>query len=121
MNEGLVERWSAEPKLVEQVLRNFAFAEHKDHSATLRRLWATLPAKQVRLRYQCLFAMGVHWHGNDDIALQAVLEQCYDLIDVALLVLRHGEPEKARQAIRFIVSRWIAAMRKLCAWRRSCG
>jgi hypothetical protein len=103
LNEGLVQRWSAEPKLVELVLRNYAFDERRDHSATLRQIWATLPAKQVRLRYECLFAMGSHWKGNDAIALQAVLDQSYELIDVALQVLRHGDPEKAHKVIGHIL------------------
>jgi len=103
LNEKLVERWTASPKIVEQTLRNYAFDESKDHSATLRRLWGRIPAEQVRQRYQCLFAMGIHFRGNDDIALRAVRDQAYELIDVALLVLRHGEPARAREAVDHVL------------------
>jgi hypothetical protein len=102
-NEKLVERWAAQPKVLEQAIRNYAFDESKDHSETLRRLWQRIPAEQVRLRYQCLFAMGIHFRSNDGIALQAVLDQAYELLDVALLVLRRGDPLRARQAVQHVL------------------
>src|SRR5205823_9844592 len=56
-NEALVTRWMKSPRIVESALRNFAFDESADHSATLHKLWAKLPADQVKMRYQALFAM----------------------------------------------------------------
>src|SRR5205823_387536 len=41
-NEKLIERWQDNPRIVEQALRNYAFDESADHSATLRRLWVKL-------------------------------------------------------------------------------
>lgn len=102
-NETIIGKFSNPPKLVEQALRNYAFDERTDHSATLRRLWARLPADDGKARYQCLFAMAIHSRGNDELALQAIQQDAYELIDVALLVLRRGDPEKARKAIRHVL------------------
>jgi len=103
LNEKLVDKFAEHPKLVEQALRNFAFDEKTDHSATLRRLWARLPAKEAKARYSCLYAMGVHCRDNDGLALAAVKEQAHDFIDVATAVLKQGDPERARQAVRHIL------------------
>jgi hypothetical protein len=103
LNEKLIRRRADAPKVVELALHNYAFDETADHSATLRRLWAILPAEQGRARWQCLFAMGVHPRGNDRLALAAVREQSYDFLDVALTVLRHGDLETARAAVRFVL------------------
>lgn len=47
--------------------------------------------------------MGIHFHDNDALALAAVKEQAYDFIDVAMPILRHGDPDRARQAVRHIL------------------
>jgi hypothetical protein len=104
-NEALIRRWADHPKIVEQALRNYASDESADHAATLRRLWATLPAERAKARWQCLLAMSVHPRANDGIALDVVREQSFDLLDAALAVLRHGDSEKARTAIRFVLDR----------------
>jgi hypothetical protein len=103
MNEGLIQGWLAVPKVVEQALRNYAFDPATDHTATLRRLWAKLPPERGKARWQCLFAMGVHPKGNDRLALAALQEQSYDLLDVAFAVLRRGDPEAARAAVRLVL------------------
>jgi hypothetical protein len=103
MNEKLVEKFAANPKIVEQALRNYAFDEKTDHSATLRRLWGRLPAEQAKGRYACLYAMGIHPRGNDAIALEAVKEQAHDFIDVAMPVLKQGDRDKAREAVRHVL------------------
>jgi hypothetical protein len=103
MNEALIQSWADHPRVVEHAVRNYAFDPANDHSATLRRLWAKLPAERGKARWQCLFAMGVHPKGNDRLALAALQEQTYDLLDVALPVLRRGDPEAARAAVRFVL------------------
>jgi hypothetical protein len=103
LNEGLIGRHADSPQIVEQALRNYAFDENSDHAATLRRLWAKLPSEQGKARWQCLFAMGVHPKENDRLALEAVKEQSFDFLDVALPVLRRGDPEIARSAVRFVL------------------
>src|SRR5262249_52741938 len=70
---------------------------------TLRRIWTRLPAEQAKARYSCLYAMGMHPRGNDSIALAAVKEQAHDFIDVAMPVLKHGDSERARQAVRHLL------------------
>ncbi len=102
-NEKLVTKFAGNIKVVEQALRNYAFDEKADRSATLRRLWQHLPADPPKARYSCLYAMGVHPRGNDALALEAVKEQAYDFIDVAMPVLKQGDPERARQAIRHVL------------------
>lgn len=101
-NAGLVEKAKIDT-IQERALRNYAYEDAVDHSATLRKLWQIIPAEKTRLRYQCLFAMGVHPKGNDGIALDAVLTDAYELFDVALPVLRHGAAEKARRAIAHVL------------------
>lgn len=103
LNEALIRRRSVSSAIIEQALRNYAYDQSSDHAATLRRLWAILPAEQAKARWQCLFAMGVHPKGNDRLALEAVKQQSFDFLDVALSVLRHGDPETAREAIRFVL------------------
>jgi hypothetical protein len=103
LNEAIAKRFAAEPKVVAAALRNYAFDETADQSATLRRLWAQLPADQGKARYECLFAMGIHPRGNDSIALAAVKEQTHDLIDVAMPILKRGDPGKARQAVQYVL------------------
>lgn len=104
-NEGVIERFAAHPKVVERALLNYVFDDTTDHSATLRRLWAKLPANQPKARRACLFAMGEHPKGNDAIALAAVLERSYDFIDVAMPILKAGDRARATQAIRHVLSR----------------
>jgi len=104
LNEALITRFAEQPKLVEQALRSFAFDDRHDHSANLRRLWSRLPAEQVKARYQCLFAMGVHAAGNDALAFQAIQEDTYDLLDVAFLVLKKGDRDHAEKAIRHVLT-----------------
>lgn len=104
-NEGVIERFAAHPKVVERALLNYVFDDTTDHSATLRRLWAKLPANQPKARRACLFAMGEHPKGNDVIALAAVLERSYDFIDVAMPILKAGDRARATQAIRHVLSR----------------
>jgi hypothetical protein len=104
-NEAVVGRFASNPKVVERAVLNYAFDTKSDHSATLRRLWPKLPASQPKARRACLFAMGIHPHGNDAIALEAVLERSYDYIDAAMPVLKAGDAAKARQAIRHILTR----------------
>jgi hypothetical protein len=48
--------------------------------------------------------MGVHPRGNDGLALEAVKEQAHDFIDVAMPVLKQGDPDKAREAVRHILA-----------------
>jgi hypothetical protein len=103
LNEALIRRWASSPKIVEQALRNYAFHPRTDHSATLRRLWARLPAEPGKPRWQCLFAMNVHSKGNDGLALAAVRERSYDFLDAAIPVLRQGDPDHARAAVRFVL------------------
>jgi hypothetical protein len=103
LNEEITARFADEPKVLEQALRNYAFDDRTDHSATLRRIWAKLPAEKAKARYSCLYAMGMHPRGNDALALAAVKEQAYDFIDVAMPVLKHGDPERARQAVRHLL------------------
>jgi hypothetical protein len=105
LNEAIVARCKSAPDLVERALRNYAFDESVDHSATLRKLWATLPAEQTKARYQCLFAMSVHPKGNDRIALEVIEKESFDLIDVALPILKRGDPERAKQAVKFILTK----------------
>jgi hypothetical protein len=102
-NETIAGRFVDQPRVLEAALRNYAFDEKVDQSAVLRRLWAKVPPSQVRARYECLFAMSIHPKGNDGLALETVLESTFDLLDVALLVLKRGDPGKARKAIRHIL------------------
>jgi len=103
LNEKLIEKFVRDPKIVEQAVRNYAFDDKQDHSATLRQLWDKLPADQAKARYSCLFAMGAHPLLNDELALAAVKEQGADFIDVALPILTHGKPALAQQAVRYLL------------------
>jgi hypothetical protein len=103
LNEKLIEKFAQQPKVIEQALLNFAFDDQVDHSAVLRRLWGRLPAQQVKARYSCLYSMGMHPAGSAALALAAVQEQGHDFIDVAMPVLKHGDPDFARQAIRYLL------------------
>lgn len=103
-NGALVKRFIGNEKVLAEVLRNYAFDSHQDHSAILRQHWQSLPRTFTKARYSALFAMGVHSRGNDALALQAVLDNAYELIDVALPVLASGDPDKARQAVRHVLS-----------------
>jgi hypothetical protein len=103
LNEALIRRRIDSAKVVELALRNYGFDETVYHSATLRRLWARLPAEQGKARWQCLYAMGVHPKGNDRLALATVREQSYELLDAAIAVLRHGDSQVAREAVRFVL------------------
>ncbi len=47
--------------------------------------------------------MGVHPQGNDAIALEAVLDRPYAFVDVAMPVLEHGDPQRARQAVSHVL------------------
>lgn len=105
LNAALVERFAEQSKLVERAVLNHVFDDKHDHSATLRRLWGHLPASDARARRACLFAMGEHPRGNDAIALSAVRERSYDFLDVAIPVLKAGDPAKARQAIAHVLTR----------------
>jgi hypothetical protein len=104
-NEALIVRWMKAPAVVEAAVRNFAFDEATDRSATLHKLWAKLPVDQVRMRYQALFAMSVHPKGNDDFALSVIRDQAFDLFDPALAVLKRGEPGKAKEAVKLILTK----------------
>lgn len=104
-NEKLVARWARQPEIQEAALRNYAFDTEHDHSATLRKLWATLPKEATKARYNCLYAMGVHAQGNDEIALEAVETDAYDYIDVAMPVLAEGNRDKAVKAIKHVLTR----------------
>lgn len=105
LNEALIERFAGQPKIVERAVLNHVFDDKNDHSATLRRLWAKLPAGNPKARRACLFAMGEHSRGNDAIALAAVLERSYEFLDVAIPVLKAGDSAKARQAIAHVLTR----------------
>jgi hypothetical protein len=105
LNEQVVTRCSDAVDLVEKAIRNYAFDESTDHSVSLRKLWGKLPAERTRARYECLFAMGVHPWGNDDIALEAIRKDVFDLFDVAMAVLRRGDPEKAREAVKHVLTK----------------
>lgn len=104
LNEQVIRSFADQPKVVEAALRNYGFDEAADHSAMLRRLWTQIPADQPKAGYECLFAMGTHPKGNDDIALAAVKLRAHDFIDVAMPILKRGDPEKARQAVRYVLS-----------------
>jgi hypothetical protein len=103
-NAALIKRFAHEPRIVEEAIRNYASDESHDHAATLADIWSHLTPDQARARYNCLFAMGVHWRGNDGIALAAVLENAFEFVDVAAPVLRSGDPKNARQAISHILT-----------------
>jgi hypothetical protein len=105
LNEAVIARCWEAPDLVEKALRNYAYDESTDHSATLRKLWQKLSAERGKARYQCLFAMGVHPKRNDGIALEAIQKESFDLFDVAMPVLRRGDPEKARQAVQHVLTK----------------
>ena len=91
-------------RLVEDALRNFAFDTEHDHAKTLRELWPKLRKEAAKARYACLYAMGMHPQGNDAVALEAVLDDSYSFIDVALAVLEAGDPKLAEQAVRHVLT-----------------
>jgi hypothetical protein len=103
-NEALLSRFADQAPIVQAALRNYAFDAAHDHSAILRRLWATLKSDDERARYNCLFAMGAHPRGNDAIALQAVIDSPYAFVDVAMPVLEQGDPQLARKAIEHVLN-----------------
>lgn len=105
MNAELIASWKDQPEVQQAALRNYAFDAGHDHSATLRRLWATLPKTAVKARYNCLYSMGVHFKGNDGIAFDAVQTDAYDFIDVAMPILAEGDPALAKAAIRHVLTR----------------
>lgn len=102
-NAAVIARHAEDEELVAAALRSYAFDDRQDHSATLRALWHTLPGTQTKARYACLYAMGVHARGNDGLALAAVEENTFELLDVALPVLRDGDPARARQAVAHVL------------------
>ena len=103
LNEGLVDRFIADPKILQQAIHNYAFDSSADHSKTLRRIWERLKPKQAKARYECLFSMGIHSNGNADVALTAVHQNPFDFIDVASPVLEKGESGPALEAIRHVL------------------
>lgn len=104
LNEALVARFHDNLQIVQAAIKNYAFDPTNDHSAILRRLWPMLRPDDERARYNCLFSMGIHPKGNDLTALSAILESPYALIDVALPVLRGGDPERVKEALRHVLT-----------------
>lgn len=104
LNEPLVTKFAGHARIVELAIRNYAFDEGHDHSGVLRRLWKTLKPEQTKARRNCLFAMSIHWRGNDAVALKAVLEESYEFFDVALPILKQGDRQKLRIALHHLLT-----------------
>lgn len=104
LNEGLLKQFADHPMIVKAALMNYAFDAQHDHSALLRKIWGTLKPGDDPARVACLFSMGNHPRGNDAIALEAVIDQPFAFIDVAIPVLKSGDVERGRRAVKHVLT-----------------
>lgn len=103
LNESILQKFAVNDEISEKTIRNYAFDSAQNHSAALRRIWGNLLETQLRRKYFCLYAMGVHPAGNEDLALESILSGEFSLFEVGLLVLLDAAEEKAREAVSFIL------------------
>lgn len=100
-NKEIILRFKNESEILVAALHNFALDTKQDYSFVLSEIWPGLTDRKAQRA--CLFSMGIHPHGNADIALEAVRKWPYEVIDVAAAVLAKGEREQARRAVEHVL------------------
>lgn len=97
-------RFPADDTVWDGAMRAYLADTQHNHAATLRALYAAIPAEQVRRRFLCLQAMASHPAGNGALAAAAAAENPLEFMTVAAAILAH-DPPQARQAVTAILAR----------------
>lgn len=104
LNGGLLLRFPDHETLASAAIRNFGYDSSQDYSSTLRAIWALIGDQQLKRKFYCLYAMGVHSAGNADIALTAIRSGESSFFEPGLQILSSASEEQLSEGIQFILN-----------------